>query len=129
MRQRVNEPIRNLPVVTAPRAGQGSAATWQIVLTVFGLVAIVAIFFWGINNQRDETAGEQTAATMPAPATPQAADAQKGQGQAEGQQADQRTQPSTTGQGGDQNGQQHSAEKASGQPADNNGEPPQRQSK
>jgi hypothetical protein len=74
-------------------------ATWQIALTAFALITIVTVFFWGINNQRSETAGDQTAATMPTPATPKGADAQKDQAQAEGQQAGQPA-PSTTGQGG-----------------------------
>ena len=119
-----NDPIRNLPLVTEPRDGRKRAATWQVVLTAFGLVAIVTIFFWGINNQRDETAGEKTAATMPTSATPQGADTQ---GQGEQQPA------STTGQGGDDknSGQKDQpridGQKANGQPVDSNGKPAQRQ--
>ena len=130
-----NDPIRHLPLVTEPRRADRPAATWQVLLTAFGLIAIVTVFFWGLNNQRDETAGEQTAATMPTPVAPQGGDAQQGQPQGQ-QQAQQPQQPSsTTGQGaGDNNGDQKdqpktSGQKAGGQPADKNGEPAQRQSK
>lgn len=131
-----NDPVRNLPLVTEPRRANRSAAIWQVLLTAFGLVAIVTLFFWGINNQRDETPDEQTAATMPTPVAPQAGDTQQGQQQGQ-QQAGQQPQqpPSTTGQGGgeDKSGQkdqpQVGGQKANGQPADGNGQPAQRQSK
>lgn len=130
-----NDPIRNLPLVTEPRRGDRPAATWQVLLTAFGLIAIVTVFFWGLHNQRDETAGEQTAATTPTPVTPQGGDTQQGQ-----QQGEQRTQqpqqpPSTTGQGGgdDKSTQKDQppagGQKANGPPADSNGQPAQRQSK
>jgi len=130
-----NDPIRNLPLVTEPRVGQKHAATWQVLLTAFGLIAIVTVFFWGINNQRDETAGEQTAATTPTPVAPQGGDAQQSQQQGQQQAQQPQQQPSTTGQGGGaENGDQKdqpktSGQKAGGQPADKNGEPAQRQSK
>src|SRR5262245_34219790 len=54
-----NDPIRNLPLVTEPRRADRPAATWQVLLTAFGLIAIVTVFFWGLNNQRDETAGNK----------------------------------------------------------------------
>jgi hypothetical protein len=98
--------------VIEPPAGNKSAATWQIVVTTVGLIAIVAVFLFGINHQRDETAGEQTAATASAPASPQGGEPQQDQQQA-GQS------PSTTGQGGG-----HQKED---QPQ-NNGEAAQRQS-
>ncbi|HET7803523.1 MAG TPA: hypothetical protein VFL53_04725 [Pseudolabrys sp.] len=130
-----NDPIRNLPLVTEPRNGKKPASTWQIVLTAFGLVAIVAVFLFGINHQRDETAGQQTTATIPTPAAPQGGDTQ--QGQQQGDQQTQQKQPrSTTGQGGgddkssDQKDQPKArGQKAGGQPIDSNGEPAQRQSK
>jgi len=127
-----DDPIRNLPLVTEPRTTK-RAAGWQIALTAFGFVAILTLFFFGINHQRNETAGEQTSATMPTPVAPQGDDAQKGQQQA-GQQPEQQ-QPSTTGQGGgersnDQNGHASTGEqKTNAQPADGNGQPAQRQSK
>lgn len=127
-----DDPIRNLPLVTEPRGGKRRAATWQIVLTAVVLIAIVSVFLWGVNNQRDETAGEQTAATMPAPATPQTA-AQQGQNsQQAGQQPQQQQQaPSTTGQGGgDQKDHpQNNGQKTNAQPTESNGTPTQRQSK
>ena len=126
-----NDPIRNLPLVIKARDGNRRAATWQVVMTAFALIAIVTVLLWGINNQRDETAGQQTAATMPAAATPQGADAAQGQRrQQAGQQA-----PSTTGQGAggqsnDRNERpQTNGQKTNARPVDSNGEPAQRQSK
>jgi hypothetical protein len=114
-----NDPLRNLPLVIEDRNAKRRAATWQIVLTTFGLIAIVSTFLFGINHQRDETAGQQTAATAPTPASPQSGDTQQGQGQ---QQAGQQQPPSTTGQGGgdDKNGDhkdQPQSGKVDGQPA------------
>jgi hypothetical protein len=74
---------RNLPAVTERPRAEHSAARWQITLTFVAAAAIVAIFLWGLNNQRIETGGQETAATQPAPAAPQST----------GQQA---AQPSTT---------------------------------
>lgn len=113
------ETVRNLPLVTAPRPDKKRAAGWQIAITAIGAVAIVMIFLWGINNQRDETARQKTAATMATPAAPQNANPQQGQHQ---QQV-----PETTGQSandkGDtpQNGQRD--QNADRQPTDSNGEP------
>ena len=116
------------------RRGDRRAATWQVLLTAFGLIGIITMFFWGLNNQR-ETAGEQTAATTPTPVTPQGGDTQ--QGQQQGQQPEQKPQQSspTTGQGGgdDKSNQkdqpQTGGQKTNGPPADGNGQPAQRQSK
>jgi len=137
-----NDPIRNLPVVTTEPPVNRSAASWQVLLTAVALVAIVTIFFWGINNQRDETAGEQTAATMPASVAPQSADAKQDtkqdqpQGQQQAGQQQPQQPPSTTGQGSgnDKNGDrkdqpQTSAQKANGQPAGGNRQPAHPQSK
>src|SRR5262245_25056057 len=129
-----NDPIRNLPLVTEPRRGDRRAATWQVLLTAFGLIAIITMFFWGLNNQRDETAGEQTTATTPTPVTPQGGDTQQGQQQGQQDQQPQQS-PSTTGQaGGDDKSNQKDqpqtgGQKANGPPADGNGQPAQRQSK
>jgi hypothetical protein len=113
------DPVRNLPLVTESANAHRRVTTWQIALTAFALIAIVTVFFWGINNQRNETAGEQTAATMSTP--PQGAgDAQKGQAQADGQQTGQA--PSTTGQGDQKDQPQDNAKKASEQPKDSGGE-------
>lgn len=125
-----NDPIRNLPLVTEPRVGKKSAVGWQIALTAVGLIAIVTVFLFGINHQRDETADEQTAATMPTPVAPQGGDTQQGQQQNQ-QQAGQRSQqqpPSTTGRG-DQKDQPKATGQKEDQPADGNGQPTQRQSK
>jgi hypothetical protein len=125
-----NDPIRNLPLVTEPRDTKRPAATWQIVLTAFGLIAIVTVFLWGINNQRDETAGQQTAATMPSTVSPQGG-AEQNQNQQQAGQPPQQSKPSTTGQGGgDQNGRQpNGGQTTNGQPAGSNGKPTQDQSK
>src|SRR5262245_45128383 len=126
-----NDPIRNLPLVTEPRRGDRLAAAWQVLPTAFALVAIVTVFFWGINNQRDETAGEQTAATMPTPVAPQGGDTQQSQQQGQ-QQAQQPQQPSGQGASDDKSNQkdqpQTGGQKANGPPADGNGQPAQRQS-
>jgi hypothetical protein len=124
-----NDPIRNLPLVIEPRVDKKRADTWQIVLTTFGVVAILSIFFWGINNQRDETAGEQTAAAMPTPVAPQGGNTKQDENQ---QNAGQQP-PSTTGQGaGDGAGknQPHAdGQKAKEQSAGGGKEPAQRQTK
>src|SRR5262249_41529407 len=120
------DPIRNLPLVTEPRTTK-RAAGWQIALTAFGFVAILMLFFFGINHKRNETPGEQTSATMPTPVARQGRDQQQA-----GQQSQQ--QPSTIGQGGDKSNDQNNHAGADGQktnshPADGNGQPAQRQSK
>jgi hypothetical protein len=130
-----NDPVRNLPLVIEPRGGRKRAAGWQIILTTVGLVAIVTVFLFGINHQRDETGGEQAAATAPTPVAPQGGETQQGQQQNQ-QQAGQQQPPSTTGQGGgdakssDQKDQPKvNGQKPGEQPADKNGEPAQRPSK
>ena len=100
-----NDPIRNLPLVIKARNGNRRAATWQVVLTAFGLIAIVSVFFWGINNQRDKTAEQKTASTT-------------GQG-AGGLSNDQNDRPQTNGQ---------KTQKTNDRPVDRNGEPAQGQS-
>jgi hypothetical protein len=123
-----SDPLRNLPlVITEPHTKR--AAGWQIALATFGVLAIVAIFFFGLNHQRDETAGEQTAATTPAAVAPQDGDTQQGQGQQSQQQAGQQPQqqaPSTTGQssGADKSNNQNDR-----QPAAAKNAPAQRQPK
>jgi hypothetical protein len=114
-----------------PRGGKMRAATWQIALTTVVLIAIVSVFLWGINNQRDETAGGQTAATMPTPANPQGAGTQQGQSPQQAGQQPQQQAPSTTGQGGsDQKDHpQNDGQKANEQPAESTGAPTQNQSK
>lgn len=119
-----NDPLRNLPLVVEAHNAKRRAATWQIILATFGLIAIVTIFLFGINHQRDETAGQQTAATAPTPASPQGGDTQ--------QQAGPQQPSSTTGQrgGDDKNGDQKDqpqSGKVNGQPA--SGAPAQSQSK
>lgn len=129
-----NEPLRNLPLVTEPRSAHKPAAPWQVLLTALGLTAIVATFLFGINHQRGETAGEQTAATTPTPVAPQGDGTQQGQQQGQ-QQAGQQSQhpqqpPSTTGQGGgDKSGDQKDRPQSSGQKANGQrgaGQPAQR---
>ncbi len=118
-----NDPIRNLPLVTPPRQARKRAAGWQIALTALGVVAIVTVFLWGINNQRDETAGQQSATTAATPVAPQGK--QAGQNDAE------RQAPSTTGQGSNGGGkdQPQNTDKAGQKPVDGNDEPAGRQSK
>jgi len=126
-----NDPIRNRPLVTEPRVRKKRAVGWQIALTAVGLIAIVTVFLFGINHQRDETAGEQTAATMATPVAPQGGDTQQGQQQNQqqaGQQSQQQQPPSTTGQG-DQKDQPKATGQKADLPADGNGQPTQRQSK
>ena len=81
------DPARNLPLVKQPpQPGERPARGWQIAITLAAAVAIVAVFLWGINNERPEGGQEQTAATQPAPATPHSANPQGAP-------------PTTTGQG------------------------------
>ena len=121
-----NDAIRNLPLVIETPDENKRANPWQIILTTFGLIAIVTIFLWGLNNQRDETVGGQTAATMPAPVSSQGGDAQPAQ-----QAGAQPQTPSTTGQGSDDQKDRpnNTGQKPEKQPAKDNGEPAQRQSK
>jgi len=74
-----NDPMRNLPLVKPTEPRETTAANWQIVLTTIAIVAILAVFFWGINNQRGENSGEQATAPQATPATPQSTDSQSGQ--------------------------------------------------
>ncbi|HEY7230111.1 MAG TPA: hypothetical protein VH558_07055 [Pseudolabrys sp.] len=125
-----NDPVRNLPLVTQPRPGPKRAAWWQIALTTVAVVAIVAIFLWGINNQHEEGADQQTAAKVTSPAMPEAP-SNAGAPQDQSQKAT----PSTTGQGGSQGNSQGGGEPQGGsankdhQPLDSNGEPAQPQRK
>jgi|SRR5690242_10278266 len=109
------DPMRNLALATQPQPGKKRAAGWQIVLTAVGAIAIVTIFLWGINNQRDESAGQQTAVTESTPSS-QGARTQGEQPAQTQQQAGQQQQgagktPATTGQGG--------SDQQNTQPADN----------
>jgi hypothetical protein len=102
------DPLRNLPLVTPPQTGKSRAAWWQITAAI-GAVAIIVVFLWGISNQRDETAGEPTAATMATPASPQR-DAQQPPAQQNTQQSRQQQQGSsnastTTGQDSREHGE------------------------
>jgi hypothetical protein len=109
-----NDPARNLPLVTPPQPSEKRAAGWQITATAIGVVIVIALFLWGLNNQRDETAGQQTAGTQPTQVTPQGASgpppAQNQQPsvqnsqQAGQQQPGQSNAPTTTGQGGGEQG-------------------------
>jgi cytoskeletal protein RodZ len=120
-----DDPVRNLPLVTQPRPGPKRAAWWQIALTTFALVAIVAIFLWGVNNQHEEATDQQTAATQN-PATPEAPPSAVAP-----QDHTQKTNPSTTGQGGSETGgqQQNGDVDKSHQPLDSNGEQVQQKRK
>jgi hypothetical protein len=132
------DPIRSLALATRPRPPEKRAAGWQIALTAIGAIAIVTIFLWGINNQRDEAAGQQTATTEAAPPV-QEAKPQGEQQQQPGQQQQVPNQaPATTGQGGgnQQNGrpspnadqkrsQSPTNSGQNGSPAAKNGQPAQ----
>lgn len=97
------DPMRNLPVVTPPPTGNKRAAGWQKTVTAIAAIAIVAIFLWGLNNQRDESTGEQSAGTQPTPVAPQGASPPPAQAQNQqqtgAQQQDQDNGSATTGQG------------------------------
>jgi len=90
------DPLRNLPLVTSPQTGKRRAAWWQITAAAIGAVLIIAVFLWGISNQRDETASQPTAATQATPASPQG-EAQQQQGSS--------NPPATTGQGSREQGE------------------------
>jgi len=93
------DPLRNLPLVTSPQTGKRRAAWWQITAAAIGAVLIIAVFLWGISNQRDETASQPTAAT---PATPASAQNTQQPGQ---QQQGSSNPPATTGQGSREQGE------------------------
>jgi hypothetical protein len=96
------DPLRNLPLVKPSQTGKRRAAWWQITAAAIGAVAIIFMFLWGISNQRDETAGQPTAATQATPTSPQGgaqqAPAQENTQQS-GQQQGSSNAPATTGQG------------------------------
>jgi len=103
------DPLRNLPLVTSPQTGKRRAAWWQITAAAIGAVLIIAVFLWGISNQRDETASQPTAATPATPASPQG-EAQQGSAAQNTQQPGQQQQgssnpPATTGQGSREQGE------------------------
>jgi cytoskeletal protein RodZ len=95
-------------LVTPPQTGKRRAAWWQITAAAIGAVAIIVVFLWGVSNQRDETAGEPTAATKATPASPQG-DAQQAPAQKNTQQSRQQqgssNAPATTGQGSREQGE------------------------
>jgi Chitin synthesis regulation, resistance to Congo red len=97
------DPARNLPLVKAPQSGEKRAARWQIAATAIGVIVVIVLFLWGLNNQRDETAGQQTAGTQPMQVTPQSSTGgpppAQNQQQAGQQQQSQSNAPTTTGQG------------------------------
>lgn len=135
MNQSDEKTVRNLPLVQPPQPGEKRAAGWQIVLTALAAITIIAVFLWGVTNQRSESGGEQTAATQPAPATSPTANPQGG---APAQEHNQNQTPeATTGAGGrekrdsgaDANNkrpeQQAVTPAQQAQPADSNGQPAQ----
>lgn len=122
----------NLPLLRAPQPGQKQAAGWQILLTTLAVIAVIAVFFWGVTNQRREGSGEQTAATQSAPATPQPSNPQEKRAPAQAQNQPQ-TPGATTGQGGgEERDGGHAGKKFDSanpkqpaQPTGNNGQPAQ----
>ncbi len=72
-RDLLDDPIRNAPIVTGPRRANHPAAHWQIIATSIAVFAILAIVFFGLNSQRDESkpGGEQSAVTEITPSAPQ----------------------------------------------------------
>jgi hypothetical protein len=120
-----DDPLRKLPLVSPPEPGEKRAAWWQITIAAVGAIAIVYVFLWGINNQRDETSGQQTTASQPTPATPH------GDNQAPSSNA-----PATTGQSNNsdqeagaqkentdkQSGQQPTSPPQNGKPGDTGGQ-------
>lgn len=71
-----DDPLRNLPVVQSPQPERNRAAGWQIALTTLAAITIVAVFLWGVSNQRSEGGREQPAATQSSSATPPPANPQ-----------------------------------------------------
>lgn len=47
---------------------RGTASTGQIALTACAIIAILALFFWGVNNQRTEIAGSESTQATPSAA-------------------------------------------------------------
>jgi hypothetical protein len=135
MNQSDEKTVQNLPLVQPPQPGEKRAAGWQIVLTALAAITIIAVFLWGVTNQRSESGGEQTAATQPAPATSHTANPQGG-APAQGHNQNQ-TPEATTGAGGseardsgaDANNkrpdQQAVTPAQHAQPTDSNGQPAQ----
>jgi len=117
------DPLRNLPLVTPPQTGKRRAAWWQITAAAIGAVAIIFVFLWGISNQRDETAGQPTAATQATPTSPQG-DAQQAPAQQNPQQRSSNA-PATSGQGSREQGeaeQKKNSEQPSNQQPTNAGQ-------
>ena|SRR5690348_18381413 len=99
MKQSDENTVQNLPPLRPPQPGEKQAAGWQVLLTTFAVITIIAVFFWGVTNQRREGSDEQTAATQSAPATPQPSNPREKRAPAQVQ--NQRQTPgATTGQGG-----------------------------
>ncbi len=103
------DPVRNLPLVAPPQPGERRAAGWQVTLTTVAIALVIAIVLWGINNQRQEGAGEQTATAQQTPVATQNGNAsqaqsepQSTQSQAEGSKPN--NVPGTTGQGSSSSG-------------------------
>jgi hypothetical protein len=99
-----NEPQGNLPLVMPPQTPNKRAAGWQTTAAALGAIAIVILFLWGINNQRDETSGQPTAATQTTPALP-AGEQHSGAQQAGPEQQESGNAATTTGQGGHDEGE------------------------
>jgi hypothetical protein len=96
-----NDPQGNLPLVMPPQIPNKHAAGWQITAAALGAIAIVILFLWGINNQRDETSGQPTAATQATPTSP-AGEQQSGAQQSGPEQQGSGNAATTTGQGHDE---------------------------
>lgn len=117
------DPLRNLPLVTPPQTGKRRAAWWQITAAAIGAFAIIFVFLWGISNQRDETAGQPTAATQATPTSPQG-DAQQASARQNPQQRSSNA-PATSGQGSREQGeaeQKKNSEQPSNQQPTNAGQ-------
>jgi hypothetical protein len=100
------DPIQNRALTTQAQPGEPRAAGWQIALTAVAAIAIVTVFLWGINNQRDESAGQQTAATEAGPTSQGSKQQGEQPPQTQQQQQESGNPPATTGHGGsDQNTQ------------------------
>jgi hypothetical protein len=92
---------------------RSAASVMQITVAAVAIVAILSLFFWGVNHQSEQIAGSEatqatTAAsgdtgggTQPLPTSQsEKQDAQKAANQQEGKTAPQSNAPATTGQGG-----------------------------
>jgi hypothetical protein len=64
----VPEVIDNAVHIEDPEANKAGGT--QIAIVAVAIVAILSIFFYGLNNQRTEVSGPQTAATGAAPVNP-----------------------------------------------------------